>query len=152
MLMPNPTSILTTTSQPGLAVLLVDGSAAIRESLRAMFKEEPTLCIVAEADSRAKALDLFFQHRPDVVLVDVCLPDASGFELVQCLRQADAHCSLVLMGKGPDRFVEKVGHLMGATEVCHKKNDLKSVREALRRLVQLRCPPATSDSPKENVN
>jgi len=119
-----------------LSVLVVEGCERSRGALRTLINEEHGLCLAAEAQTGAAALDSFIRHRPDIVMVGVCLPDVSGLELVKRIRQTDARCVLILVGTWPDPFVEKVGRLLGATEVCHKGSGLNRIREVLRGRIQ----------------
>jgi DNA-binding NarL/FixJ family response regulator len=133
---------MTLVSRPQLSVLVVDDSLPMRAHLRAVLQQEPGLCLAAEADTGADAVDLFFRFRPDVVLVDVCLPDISGFEVMQCIKQASPGCAVVLLTDQADPCVDEVSHLLGATAVCHKASELNRIREILRQLVEIRRPVA----------
>jgi DNA-binding NarL/FixJ family response regulator len=119
-----------------LSVLVVDDSLPMRAHLRALLNQEPGLCLAAEADNGADAVESFFRYRPDIVLLDVCLPDRNGFEVMQCFKQAAPSCAVILLSDAPDPCVDEVSHLLGATEVCHKASELNRLREVLRRLVQ----------------
>jgi DNA-binding NarL/FixJ family response regulator len=119
-----------------LSVLVVDDSLPMRAHLRALLNQEPGLCLSAEADNGADAVEAFFRYRPDIVLLDVCLPDRSGFEVMQCFKQASPSCAVILLSDAPDPCVDEVSHLLGATEVCHKSSEFNRIREVLRRLVQ----------------
>jgi len=63
-----------------LRVLVVDDSEVVRAGLRALLGAEPALHIVGEAGSVAAAADVAAEHRPDVVLLDIRLPDGTGFD------------------------------------------------------------------------
>jgi len=123
-------------------VLVVDDSLPMRAHLRAVLHQEPGLCLAAEADTGADAIDLFFRFRPDVVLLDVCLPDISGFEVMQCIKQAAPGCAVILLTEEADPCVDEVSHMLGAAEVCHKSSELNRIREILRLLAGVRQPVA----------
>jgi two-component system, NarL family, invasion response regulator UvrY len=108
----------------------------MRAHLRTLLAQEPGLCLAAEADNGADAIELFFRYRPDIVLLDVVLPDRSGFEVMQCLKQAAPGCAVILLSDAPDPCVDEVSQLLGATEVCHKASELNRIRDVLRRLAQ----------------
>lgn len=65
-------------------VLVVDDEAAIRHFLSGMLKREGF--DVAVATNGREALELFEQHRPDVVLLDVTMPGMTGFEVCEHLK------------------------------------------------------------------
>ena len=125
---------MTTQLRRRFSVLVADDSFPNRAYLRAMINLEPGLALAAEADTGAAAVDLFFRYRPDIVLLDVSLPDRSGFEVLQCIKQAIPGCGVIILSAAPDPCVEEVGRLLGANEVCHMGSGFHPVREALARL------------------
>lgn len=66
-----------------ISVLVVDDHPVVRGGLCAFLSIEPDIRVVAEAGTAAEAVDLYFKHRPAVVLMDLLLPDASGTEAVR---------------------------------------------------------------------
>ena len=121
-----------------LSVLVVDDSSPLRAQLRALLDQETGVCFAGEAENGADAVELFFRFRPDIVLLGVCLPDRSGFDLMQCFKQAAPDCAVILLSESPDPCVEEVSQLLGATDICQKANGFSRVREILRVLVQER--------------
>ena len=92
-------------------VLLVDDHDLIRQGLRRAFERAEDFTVVAEASSVAEGLAVAAQHKPDVVLMDIRLPDGSGLEAVKKLRAANPHMGIVVltMYAGDE-------HLFGALE------------------------------------
>jgi DNA-binding NarL/FixJ family response regulator len=68
----------------GRTVVIVDDHAAFRSAARAML-QAAGFEVVAEAGDGASAIEAVTEHRPDVVLLDVQLPDLDGFEVAQRL-------------------------------------------------------------------
>jgi DNA-binding NarL/FixJ family response regulator len=69
-----------------IRVLLVDDHPVVRTGLRIIAEVDPTITVVGEAASAAEALRETRELRPDVVLLDVRLPDRSGLEVCRELR------------------------------------------------------------------
>jgi DNA-binding NarL/FixJ family response regulator len=69
-----------------IRVLSVDDHDLVRKGLAAILSTESDLSLVAEANSGAEAVRLFRQHRPDVTLMDLRLPDQSGEETTRQIR------------------------------------------------------------------
>jgi DNA-binding NarL/FixJ family response regulator len=69
-----------------IRLLLVDDDGIVRVGLRAVCGTVPHFAIVGEADSRAQAVALARTCRPDVVLMDVRLPDGTGVEACREIR------------------------------------------------------------------
>ncbi len=63
-----------------IRVVLVDDQALIRTGIRALLDAEEDLTVVAEGASGRDAIALALAHRPDIVLMDVQMPDLDGIE------------------------------------------------------------------------
>jgi PleD family two-component response regulator len=125
-----------------VSVLLVDSPDETRKRLRAALERVAGLSIIGEAHSHSSGMRMFFERRPDVVVVGVCLNDSSGFDVLVSVRQADSRCPLLLLGEAQDNFVEYVGRLYGANEVCYRDTHFFQLRAALERLLNQRSQPA----------
>jgi DNA-binding NarL/FixJ family response regulator len=64
-----------------ITVLTVDDHPMFREGIAAVLSLEPDIEVIAEAATAAEAVLLYRQHRPDVVLMDIKLPDGSGIDV-----------------------------------------------------------------------
>ena len=67
-------------------VLSVDDHPLVREGIAAILEAEPDMCLVAEATNAREAIQSFRQHRPDVTLMDLCMPDVGGTEVIARIR------------------------------------------------------------------
>jgi two-component system response regulator NreC len=67
--------------------MLVDDHEIVRAGLRMLLGSQPDMEIVAEASSGAEALELARAHQPDVVLMDVTMPDMDGMEATRQLKK-----------------------------------------------------------------
>jgi DNA-binding NarL/FixJ family response regulator len=68
-----------------LRLLLVDDHAVVREGYRRLLERRQDLVIVAEAATAAEAYALYREHAPDVIVLDLALPDMGGIELIHRL-------------------------------------------------------------------
>lgn len=80
-----------------IRLVLVDDHTLIRQGLAHAFERDPAIEVVAEAGTLADAHRLVATTKPDVVLVDVNLPDGSGLDLARELRAADDEVGLVVL-------------------------------------------------------
>jgi DNA-binding NarL/FixJ family response regulator len=78
-------------------VLLVDDHELIRQGLRRNFERDPGFEVVGEAGSGAEAERLVEELNPDVVIMDVRLPDASGLDVAKVLRAKNASLGIVVL-------------------------------------------------------
>jgi DNA-binding NarL/FixJ family response regulator len=70
-----------------IRVMLVDDHSAFRKGMAALIESEPDLQVVAETDDGRQALEVYRQHRPDVVLMDLRLPGMGGVEATLAIRK-----------------------------------------------------------------
>jgi DNA-binding NarL/FixJ family response regulator len=91
---------------PRLRILLVDDHAVVRVGLRTILGDDPRLEIAGEAGTGAEALRRAGELRPDVVLLDLRLPDQPGFEVCRQLKAGAAPPAvLVLTSFADDQLV-----------------------------------------------
>ena len=79
----------------GVRVVIVDDHPLFREGLRAALESTEDIQVVAEAETVAAALAVVAEQRPDVVVMDLSLPDASGIEATR--RLAESHPGLPVL-------------------------------------------------------
>ena len=70
-----------------IRILSVDDHDLVRKGVAAIIATEPDLTLVAEAKDSASASRLYREHRPDVTLMDLRLPDKSGIETTREIRR-----------------------------------------------------------------
>lgn len=80
-----------------MKVLLVDDHELIRQGLRRAFERQPDFSVVAEAASVAEALAQASHCDPDVLVVDVRLPDGSGLDVVKQVRSSRPDTGIVVL-------------------------------------------------------
>lgn len=93
------------------SVVLVDDHELIRQGLRRNFERDGNFSVLGEAGSAAEAQALVRKVSPDVVIVDIGLPDMDGLKLTQILRQDHPRLGIVVltMYSGDE-------HVLGALE------------------------------------
>jgi DNA-binding NarL/FixJ family response regulator len=78
-------------------VLLVDDDALVRAGLRMILSSAADLDVVGEADDGAGAVAAVRQHRPDVVLMDIRMPEMDGITATAALRRLDAPPHVIVL-------------------------------------------------------
>ncbi len=70
-----------------IRVLAVDDHPVLRDGIAALIATQPDITLVAEAATGREAVEQFRRHRPDVVLMDLQMPDLGGIEAMLAIRQ-----------------------------------------------------------------
>lgn len=84
-------------------ILLIDDHALARCAVTALLKPYPQFSVIAEAANGADALRLARLHLPDIILLDIELPDLSGVEVAKRLLQIHP-CRIIVLTSHSDRF------------------------------------------------
>jgi two-component system LytT family response regulator len=77
------------TDSPQIRVLLVDDEPLARSMLREMLASDPQVVIIGESGNGREALEAIRAHSPDLVFLDVQMPELGGFEVLASLEQGE---------------------------------------------------------------
>ncbi len=80
-----------------IRVLLADDHAVVREGLAAMIGRRPDMEVVAEAENGVRAVELARQHRPDVILMDLRMPQMGGVEALSAIRAEQPGARVIVL-------------------------------------------------------
>jgi two-component system, NarL family, response regulator DevR len=80
-----------------LKVMLVDDHEVVRQGLRALLDAEEDIEVVAEAESGTQAVDFARIYDPDVVVMDVRMPEGNGVEACREIRDHDSRTQVIML-------------------------------------------------------
>lgn len=117
-----------------IEVLIADDHAVLRHGLRLILNEAPDLTVVGEAANGEEAVKLAVQLRPNVILMDVHMPDFSGIEATQRIRAThpDINVLILTISKKDKDLIEAVK--AGAKGYLLKSSESSQVIDAIRRI------------------
>ena len=78
-------------------VLAVDDHQLFRQGIAALIEEVPDMVLVAEAANGRQAIEFFRQHRPDVTLMDLQMPDMTGLEAITAIRAEFSDARIIVL-------------------------------------------------------
>ena len=115
-----------------IRVVVVDDHTLMRQGLVGLLDEEPDLVVVGQAGDAPKALEVIEAARPDVVLMDVGLPEISGLDLTAQVKRLvpDTRVLIVTMYEREDYLFEALR--AGASGYVLKGADVKDLLAAVR--------------------
>jgi len=80
-----------------IRVLCVDDHPVVRDGIAAIINLQPDMMLAGAAATGGEALERFFELRPDVALVDLQLPDMSGFDLIKKIKGKSPNARIIVL-------------------------------------------------------
>lgn len=116
-------------------LLIADDHPMVREGLRAMLEREPDLEVVGEAEDGREALEICHQFRPDLVLMDVRMPQMDGLEATRRIKGKCPQVSVLMVTshEDPDYLLEALK--AGAAGYILKEATKQQLTEAIRQVL-----------------
>lgn len=130
-----------------LRVMVVDDHEVVRQGLRALLNRRPGWSVVAEAATLAEAVQLALQEKPDVVVMDLRLPDGSGVEACREIRSELPETRVLMLTSFADEEAITSSVLAGASAYLLKQthgDELVAAVEAVARGETMLDPKVTT--------
>lgn len=86
-----------------IRVLLAEDHSVVRAGLERLLATTDDIEVVAGADNGAKAVELAAEHRPDVVLMDISMPNLNGIQATKLIVEANQDVQVVILTSFADR-------------------------------------------------
>src|SRR5262249_60180367 len=80
-----------------IRILIADDHTVVREGLVALVKRKSDMVIVGAASNGREAVDLWKQYRPDVMLLDLRMPELDGVGAIKEIREVDSNAHIVVL-------------------------------------------------------
>ena len=119
-----------------MRILLVDDHEVVREGLRAVLARRPGFDIVGGAGTVAEAISEAERLRPDIVVLDVRLPDGSGIEACREIRTANPDVRVVMLTSFADEQAVVGAIMAGAAGYVLKDTRAGAVADAIEAVAQ----------------
>jgi DNA-binding NarL/FixJ family response regulator len=115
-----------------IRVLIADDHALVREGIRYVLDQDPEISVVAEASNGREAVELALEHSPDVVLLDINMPQVTGLEAAATLRNVTPNARLLLLSMHDQAEYVREGLRIGTHGYILKDSAGKELRDAIR--------------------
>jgi two-component system, NarL family, nitrate/nitrite response regulator NarL len=123
-----------------LQIYLIDDHPVVREGFARALTDEPDMLVVGQAGTAADALRETSTSKPDVVLVDLNIPDRDGIELIGALRAQLPNAKLLVLSCYDDEFRVAEALRAGAQGYLVKTSRLEEVVDGIRRIANGGAP------------
>lgn len=112
--------------------MICDDEPSLRTLLRLALGLEDDLEVVAEAADGREALDLAEQHRPDVILLDLAMPNMDGLEALPRLHEVVPGAKVVVYSGFQESALGRKARELGAVAYVEKGTDPSAIADAIR--------------------
>ncbi len=123
------------TSQARKSILIVDAQPLMRHGLVQLINNEDDLVASSEADTAAQALNMVVARQPDLVLLDVSLPDKSGLELIKDIRVFHPFLPVLVFSMHEESIYAERVLRAGGRGYIMKQESGKKLLEAIRQVL-----------------
>jgi two-component system, NarL family, response regulator DevR len=115
-----------------LKVMLVDDHEVVRQGLRALLEAEEDIEVVTEADNGPAAVSLASAHQPDIVVMDVRMPEGSGIEACRAIRDERPDTQVIMLTSFSDDEALFNSIMAGASGFVLKQIRGRDLLDAIR--------------------
>ena len=118
-----------------MKIVVADDSAEIRERLTAMLGEIPEVEIAGQAATVAESISAVHLLKPDVVILDLRLPDGNGLEVLRLIQREQVRTRVIVLTNYAYPQYEKRARAAGAYAFLNKAKEFGRVADLVRSLM-----------------
>jgi DNA-binding NarL/FixJ family response regulator len=111
-------------------VIIADDHAIIREGLKSLL-EKKGVDVIAIAKNGREAIDLAIEHQPDVVMMDISMPDLNGFEATAAIRQEVPNTKIIALSMHSSKQIIDKMFASGASGYILKESAFDELYDAI---------------------
>jgi CheY-like chemotaxis protein len=119
-------------------ILVIDDEQSIRDLLDRLLRRKGYDVVLAE--SGRKGLELFRRERPDVLVLDLKMPEMDGLTVLRQIRSLDPRMPVIILTGAGTAEAEQQVRALGVTEYVEKEFSLHLLGDALKRLLKTPDP------------
>ena len=120
----------------GISILLVDDHPVVRQGYRRVLEHQDDFRVVAEADNAADAYRAFKTLGPDVVVMDISMPGASGLEAIRNIRARRPDARILVFSMHSEAPLVKAAFGAGAGGFVSKGSEPAELIQAIRSIAR----------------
>ncbi|HWO77304.1 MAG TPA: response regulator transcription factor [Bacillus sp. (in: firmicutes)] len=113
-------------------IVIIDDHQLFREGVKRILEFEPSFRVVAEGDDGEDALELVQKHKPDVVIMDINMPNINGVEATRQLIEANPDSKVIILSIHDDETYVTHALKTGAMGYLLKEMDADALIEAVK--------------------
>jgi DNA-binding NarL/FixJ family response regulator len=121
---------------PPISVVVCDDVPELRRLARVVLEEEGEMLVVGEAGDGREAIEVIEQTQPEVVVLDLSMPELDGLEAIPLIHQVAPETEIVVFSGFEEGRVAEVALKLKASRYVRKGASLEELRNAVRDLAK----------------
>lgn len=117
-----------------ITIIVADDHAIVRQGTRKIFEELNDFQILGEASNGKEAINLCIVKRPDILLLDLSMPDVNGIEVLKLIKSKVSDQKIVIFTAQSDLQYVKAALKHGADGYLTKSVDSNQLKESLKKV------------------
>jgi DNA-binding NarL/FixJ family response regulator len=130
------TEVAQTISTQGLRIMVADDHDLVRHGLRSMLEAQPGWTVCGEATSGREAIDLVKKLRPEVVVIDIHMPDVDGLQATREILAANPQTEVLVLTVDETKEIVQAAREVGARGIVMKSDAALDLVAAVAALAQ----------------
>jgi DNA-binding NarL/FixJ family response regulator len=123
-----------------IRVFLVDDVSDLRALVRIALEEDADFEVVGEAANGRDGVEGVAEAQPDVVLLDLSMPDMDGLEAIPLMRERAPNARIVVLSGHEAGRVSRAALDQGAADYLNKASDFEAIRATVREVARMEPP------------
>jgi len=119
-----------------IRILLVDDHGIVREGMRAVIGQEEDLQIIGEAVDGKEAIEKSIALRPDIVIVDLLMPQISGYEVISAIKKSIPPQKFIVLSSVSDPNKIRSAITLGISGYLSKNSNPETLIEVIHKIYQ----------------
>ena len=132
---------------PSIRILIVDDHELVRRGIRTLLTSRPDFELCGEATDGVQGVDKAKELRPDIVLMDITMPNRNGLDATRLIRSALPNTEVILVSQNESSVVQRQAVEVDARAFVPKSNIANDLIPAIDRVTRNR-QPETSSAPQ----
>lgn len=115
-------------------ILIVEDSSLLRNDLKRMLESIPDLLLVGEAEDYSDAVNINYEQKPDIILLDIDLKAGTGLDVLTNIKNGVSKPVVIMFTNYSEPAFRKTTKQLGADFFFDKSDDINGLIELLKTL------------------
>jgi DNA-binding NarL/FixJ family response regulator len=109
-------------SPTAIRILVVDDAEVVRKAICRILSTHPECQVVSEASNAGTGIENARRHQPDVILLDISMPEMNGLQAISLIRNVAPHAEILMVTQHDSRFFVREAFAAGARGFLNKSD------------------------------